>query len=146
MEGWLKLHRQSLHSAAFEDANVWKVWCWCLMRTNHKERKIIFGGQEVTLCAGQFISGRFAGAEECNMKPSTFRNCIDRLKLYGNLNTKSDNKKTIFTIVKWNCFQSLSDFQDNKRTARGHRQERKNERSNAIDTMQYLDREENGTN
>lgn len=136
MQGWIKLHRKILDNVVFQNANLFQVWCWCLMRANHTETKILWNGKEVTLNTGQFISGRIKGSKECNMKSSTFRNQISLLKKLGNLDTKSDSKYTLFTVVKWNQYQHLSEMKDSEkdsqRTAKGHRQECKNEKKNTI--------------
>ena len=94
MEGWIKLYRKSIDSAVFQNEKLWKVWTYCLMRANHKERKIIFMGKEININPGQFITGRFEGAKDCNMKPSTFRDQLDKLKKMKNLDIISDNYST----------------------------------------------------
>lgn len=133
MQGYIKLHRKSLDSAVFKSPNLWQVWCYCLMRANHKETKIFFNNQEITLKPGQFITGRFAGAKDCHMKESTFRNQMRKLQKLENLDIKSDNKKSLVTIVNWAVYQCSEINEDSKktskRTTRGHRQECKNERS-----------------
>jgi hypothetical protein len=95
--GWVKLHRSLLDSATFADANLLKVFIWALLRANHKTTKIPLGGEEIPLKPGQFVSGRFAGARECNMNPSTFWSQIQRLRRMRNLYTASDSKRTVFT-------------------------------------------------
>lgn len=107
MDGWIKLHRKSRESVVFQSANLWKVWCWCLIRATHKRRKILFAGKEIELKPGQFITGRFQGAEECNMKPGTFKDQIYKLEKLKNIDTKSDNRKTLITIVNWEEYQHL---------------------------------------
>jgi hypothetical protein len=105
MDGWIKLHRKSIESAVFQNPNLWKAWCWCLMRANHKENKFLFGGEEIHINSGQFITGRFEGAEQCGMKPSTFRDQLRKLKALGNIDTTSDNKKTLITVINWGHYQ-----------------------------------------
>ena len=99
MKGWLKLHRQSLDSTVFQNANLWQVWCFCLMRANHKPTKIMWNGRENIMEAGQFITGRFEGAKACRMKPSTFRDQLVRLKSLQSLDIKSDNRNSLTTVI-----------------------------------------------
>lgn len=106
MQGWIKLYRQSIESSVFQNEKLWKVWTYCLMRANHKETKIIFNGTELKLLAGQFITGRFEGSKDCNMKPTTFRDQLKKLNKMGMIEMKSDNKKSVITILKWNDFQN----------------------------------------
>jgi hypothetical protein len=126
--GYVKIHRQLEESNVFENPLTFKVFMWCLMRANYTTRDIRLHGENVTLRPGQFISGRFAGARACHMKPSTFRNQINALLFMGTIALKSDNKKTIFTVLNWARFQCEASEQDNGRTTKGHRQEGKKER------------------
>lgn len=127
MDGWIKLHRKSIDSSVFKNPHLWHVWTYCLMRANHKQVKVLFNGAEIELQPGQFITGRFTGSVDCNMKPSTFRNQIVKLKTLQKLDIKSDNKKSLITIKKWTNYQGLNNFEDSKedtkRTTNGHRQE-----------------------
>jgi len=147
MEGYVKLYRKSLDSPIFQNPKLWQVWCYCLMRANHKTTTVLFDGKEMLLHPGDFITGRFKGAEDCNMKPSTFWNQLNKLKRVNSIDIKSDNKKSIITLVNWKAYQdsknkvdSNSDtYLDNKRTTSGHRQEWKNERRELIiESAKYL--------
>ena len=133
MEGWIKLHRKSIESSIFGNANLWMVWTYCLMRANHKKTKILFAGEELELEAGQFITGRYQGAKDCKMKPSTFRDQLSKLKKMENLAIKSDNKKSLITIVKWGEYQLDKVVPDIKPdinpTSTRHRQECNNEKN-----------------
>lgn len=126
--GYVKIHRQLEESNVFENPLTFKVFMWCLMRANYTNREIRFHSENITLKPGQFITGRYAGAKACHMKPSTFRNQVNALRFMGTIALKSDNKKTIFTVVNWARFQCEASDEDNKRTTRGHRQEGKKER------------------
>jgi DNA replication protein DnaD len=109
---YVKLYRKSLDSTVFQNANLWQVWSYCMMRANHKTTSVLFEGKEIILQPGQFISGRYEGSKACKMKPSTFRNQIDKLKQLKTLDTKSDNKKSIITIVNWGRYQGSINLQD----------------------------------
>lgn len=109
---YVKLYRKSLESTVFQNANLWQVWSYCMMRANHKTTSVLFEGKEIILQPGQFICGRYEGSKACKMKPSTFRNQIDKLKQLKTLDTKSDNKKSIITIVNWSRYQSSMNLQD----------------------------------
>ncbi len=128
---FVKLYRKSLASSVFQNANLWQVWSFCMMRANHKTTKVLFEGQEMILQAGQFITGRYEGSKACNLRPSTFRDQLYKLKRLKSIDIKSDNKKSIITICNWGFYQNprnLSDTKsdirsDNKPTTTRHRQE-----------------------
>lgn len=106
VSGWIKLWRSVFDSALWDCSDsTLRVAIWMLLRAGHTESKFMFNGREITLKPGQFISGRFAGAKECRMKPSTFYDAIRRLNTIKFSDTKSDNKKTIFTVIKWAQYQ-----------------------------------------
>lgn len=148
MEGWVKLYRKSLDSSVFSNPNLWQVWTYCLMRANHRETKIVFNGEEIILLPGSFITGRFQGAKDCFMKESTFRDQLSKLEKMKNLDIKSDNKKSLITVVKWASYQG-EDFQpdstsDNNPTTTRHRQECKNERKIKSISIQNIPGNSNG--
>ena len=99
--GYIKVYRKLLTSAVFENEKLLKIWIWCLIRANWFEAPCMFEGKELHLDRGTFITGRYTGAEQCNMNPSTFWKCIKKLEEIGNLTLKSDNKKTLITIVNY---------------------------------------------
>ena len=103
--GWIKLHRQSLDSVVFQNANLWQVWCFCLMRANHEPTKILWNGKEMVLKPGQFLTGRFEGSRACHMKPGTFRDQLAGLKSLQSLDIKSDNRSSLITVLNWRKFQ-----------------------------------------
>jgi hypothetical protein len=116
-EGYVKLHRRIEESDVWDNPNTLKVFLWCLLRANYTKRAIRFGGEAITLQPGEFISGRFAAAKECKMSPSTWRDQILYLCRTGAIRSKSDNKKTVFTVVNWARFQCEVEKPDNNPTA-----------------------------
>lgn len=63
------------------------------------------GLQVVDLQPGQFITGRFKGAEELEMNPSTFYKYLKSLEKLSMITLNSDNKKTVVTVEKWEKYQ-----------------------------------------
>ena len=81
---WIKLYRCSLNSQVFQNAELWKVWCYCLMRANHEDCWVAVltgrGETEVELKRGQFIYGRKQAAKDLRMKQSSVRNRMKKLE------------------------------------------------------------------
>jgi hypothetical protein len=103
--GWIKVYRKILTSAVFENPNMLKIWVWCLIRANWTETTTMFDGGELELQIGQFVTGRYTGSGECNMSPTTFYGNLKKLEQIGNITLKSDNKKTLVTIVNYSSYQ-----------------------------------------
>lgn len=113
--GYFRVHRQLEQSNVFENPLTFKVFMWCLMRASYKVRTIRFHRENVMLQPGQFITGRFAGAEACHMKPSTFRNQLNTLRSMGSIALKSDRQKTIISVLNWTRFQLEASGKDNEK-------------------------------
>ena len=132
-DGYIKLWRKSRRSRVFVNPNLWKVWCWCLMKANHEGAWVSVstgkGTKEIYVKPGQFIFGRKTASKELHMKPSSVRNYIKKLKDIGNLDTQPDTHCTIITIINWPTYQGnkneVDRQEDNQRTTKGHRQELK---------------------
>lgn len=76
-----------------------------MLRANPFPTKTVIDGKEVPIEAGSFVTGRFAGAAECGLKPSTFWKGIVTLKRTGNIDTKSNNKWTVVIVKNWSVYQ-----------------------------------------
>lgn len=113
---WVKLFRKSLDSPVFQNPNLWQVWCYCLMRANHKQSKILWNKSEIILREGEFITGRFQGAKDCNMNPNTFYLQLKTLEKLGNITISSNNKNSLVTIVNWASYQHQPENDNNKKT------------------------------
>ena len=112
MQGYVKLHRRLLDSPAFRRERPLKVWIWCLLRANHKGRRILWNGSAKDLLPGQFLTGRFEGASECQMKPTTFWYQLSFLRRLGNLDIQSDNRNSLVTVINWVKYQSPTEKSD----------------------------------
>jgi len=114
--GWIKLWRKSIDSQVFQDAELWKMWSWCLMKATHKRFWIPVrtgrGDTQVELLPGQFIFGRFEAAKELKMKPSSVNYRIHRLSRIGNIDIKVDTHFSIISIVNWGSYQSDNDISE----------------------------------
>lgn len=108
IEGWISLHRKLLDSAVFQNADLLKVWIWCLLKATHKDYEMMVGLQVVELEPGQFVTGRNKGSDELNLKPSTFRDYLKTLEKMGMIELNPDNKKTLITVANWDKYQTES--------------------------------------
>lgn len=125
MAGWLKIHRQLMHSPVFENEKLFKVFMYCLMKASHKEHEQLVGRQVVQLKPGQFVFGRKKASIETNMSPSTLWGYVLTLKKMGNLDIKSNNKFSVITVVNWAIYQQDDKDFDSKRTTDGQQMDNK---------------------
>jgi len=104
-QGWIKLHRKTLHSPIFQNEKLFKIFMYCLMKASHKEHKQLVGMQFVELKSGQFIFGRAKASQELNMNGSTLWKYMKLLESDGVIEINSNNKFSIINVVKWGCYQ-----------------------------------------
>jgi len=132
-QGWVKLWRQSLDSRVWQNPNLWRVWCWCLLRANREARWVAIpigrATRTVHVEAGELVCGRHTGAAECRMPASTFRNMIAKLTQMGNITVNPDTHFSVITVVKWADYQRADTPEgqqmDTTRTTEGQQKDTK---------------------
>ena len=120
---FISLHRKIIKSAVFSDGDLLKVWIWCLVRANHIDREVVQLGQVIQLSRGQFITGRFAAAEELQMTTDKYRSRIATLVKLGQICQKATNKYSIITVVNYSSYQDKPEKIPNKSPTNPHRQQ-----------------------
>lgn len=108
--GWIKLYRQ------IQDNEMWdgkkepfdhrSAWIDLLLLANHKDKDLLFGNQIITVKAGQKITSLVALAERWNWSRNKVRRYLGVLQELQMIDRKSDNKKTLITIVNYGIYQS----------------------------------------
>ena len=101
MQGYIKLHRKILDNGVFADAELLKVFVWCILKANTTPN-IIYGRK---IDIGQFITGRVSAAEELCLKPSTVYKRMQVLKKQGYINIDSNTKNSLITVSKYKSYQ-----------------------------------------
>lgn len=108
--GWVKLWRKTLDSRIFQDSELLKLWIWCLLKANHKLNWCSVntgrGQTQIQVNPGQFVFGRNSAAKQLQMKPTTIRKRILKLKSMGNCDIQSDTHYSIVTICNWDKYQN----------------------------------------
>ena len=90
----------------FDNPNLLRVWLWCLLKASHKHHQQMVGLQVVDLEPGQFVTGRFKGANELEINPSTFYKYLKTLEKMQMISLNSNNKMTVVTIENWRKYQT----------------------------------------
>jgi hypothetical protein len=124
---FIALWAGSINSRVFMNADLWRVWCWCLLKASYKERWVTMktgkGSSEVHLMPGQFVFGRKKASKELKMPPSSIRNRIVKLKKMRNVDIQPDTHWSIITIINWKAYQVTKIKEDSdedmQRTGKG---------------------------
>lgn len=106
---YIKLHRKSIESQVFSDAELWRLFCWCLMRANWKEG--FYCGERIE--PGSFATGRKSASTELGVSESTWYRSMQKLERLGCISLKVNNRFTIVFIANWSKYQGGV---NNKRT------------------------------
>jgi len=123
--GWIKLHRKIIDSDVFADPMLFKLWCLCLLKANHKESHYKIDGvnMPVKMSPGQFITGRYELHKEFyprkrkkNKSAITLWRKLQILENMDILNIKSYTKYSIISILNWNKYQQTEQRLNNNCT------------------------------
>ena len=101
MQGYIKLHRKILDNGVFADAELLKVFVWCILKANTTPN--VVDGRKVDI--GEFITGRITASEELHLKPSTIYKRLQRLKSQGYIDISSTTKNSLITVVNYKSYQ-----------------------------------------
>ncbi len=104
--GYIKLYRQSIDNKWLQHGDLWRFWCYCLLKATYRPYEELVGLQRVPVERGQFIFGRKVAAKELKMSEQTVRTLLAKLIGWQNLTIKSTSKYSIVTIVNWELYQS----------------------------------------
>jgi DNA-binding PadR family transcriptional regulator len=101
MQGYIKLHRKILDNGVFADAELLKVFVWCILKANTTPNVVY--GRKVDV--GEFITGRITASEELHLKPSTIYKRLQRLKAQGYIDISSTTINSLITVVNYKSYQ-----------------------------------------
>ena len=104
MDGWIKLHRKITEWEWYHDVKVSRVFLHLLLCACFKPCR--FAGH--TLKAGQYVTSYRRLAVDTGLSVDEVRTVVKKLKLTGEIITKTTNKYTIVTVVNYNDYQELS--------------------------------------
>jgi len=135
-EGWISIHRKIQDCWIWTDEEFSKGQAWVdlLLLVNHKDTKIPFNGEFITVKAGQRITSIASLAERWKWsrhKVSDFLNILEKDEMITQIR---DNKKTLITIVNFEVYQNGDVIEghqkDIKRTSKGHQKDTNNNDNN----------------
>ena len=114
MQGWVRTHRCIMTKGIWENAHMFKVFSWCVMKASHKEHKQLVGRTMVELKRGQFVTGRKKASIELNMKESTAWDYLKVLEKNESISIKSNTKFSVVTVENYSFYQPEDEKSDSK--------------------------------
>lgn len=101
MDGWIKLHRKLTEWEWYSDINVKTLFIHLLLTANHKDQK--WKGIEIK--RGQKLTSIEHLSKEIGLTYQQTRTAINKLKITGEITSKSTNKYSLISIEKYNDYQ-----------------------------------------
>lgn len=114
MQGWIKLHRKITEASYYNRPAYVAVWIHILLTANHKEKKVIWNGKEITIQPGQFITGRKKLSESTGVPQSTLEDILNFFESSCQIRQQKTTKYRLITVLKWDQYQ----VSDNKATTK----------------------------
>ena len=108
-KGWAPTMRVLLDSPIMMNAELCRLYSYCLLKANHKQRwvslRIGKGITEILVKRGTFITGRNVGSEALGLPPSTFRNYLVKLEKYGWIKITPTRHYSVIRILDYEVGQ-----------------------------------------
>ena len=121
-DGYFLVHRK------IQDCWIWtsdepfdrrSAWIDIIMMANHKDTKILFDGELVTVKRGQRITSIRALAARWKWGKAKVSEFLKVLEEDGMITKESDSRRTLLTVINYGFYQLSS---DSERTVTGHSQ------------------------
>lgn len=109
MSGWITLHRQIKNHWIWEDPQRLKWWLDILLRANHKDNKILFNGELITIKRGSFHTSEVKLSEQWGVSRNRVRRFLTLLETDSMVRTFKTINGTTIEVLNYNTYQGFSD-------------------------------------
>lgn len=134
VKGWIKLHRKIQDHWIYQEERIfsrYEAWLDLIMLANHKDNKSLIDGELMTVEKGSFITSKRKLGVRWKWSNTKVDNFLKLLEQDGMIEQKSDTKKTVITIAKYEVYHEL---------------EKEKRHENETETKQKHNRNETETN
>ncbi|NLK71936.1 MAG: hypothetical protein GX285_02810 [Clostridiales bacterium] len=104
-EGYIKLYRNLLENPVTSKPEMAWLWCVLLLSANHKDVKMIWNGESITIKAGQMITGRKQLSRITGLSESFIYRALKYFESEQQIEQQKNNKFTLITILNWEKYQ-----------------------------------------
>ncbi len=113
MAGWIKLHRELINKAIWQESTPEQktILITLLMMANHQEKEWEWKGERYKALPGQFVTSLPSIVKKSGkgITIQNVRTALARFEKYEFLTDESTNKNRLITIVNWELYQSKED-------------------------------------
>lgn len=114
MSGWIKLHRRLLEWEWYSDLKVSRLFIHCLLLANYEDSK----WRGIDIKKGSFISSLGNLSQSSGLTIREVRTALTKLKSTGELTSKGHAEYSVFTVVKYEDYQSIDTLKDKPETSK----------------------------
>lgn len=100
--GWMKIYRRFTAWEWFGCADMVQLFVWLLLSASDRDVR----RRDVALRRGQVLISRRKLSQELHMSERTFRTCISRLQMTGEITVEVTHLYTIVTICNYDVYQA----------------------------------------
>lgn len=105
-KGFALLHRKIMDLPFYKDADASHLWVHLILKAKHAPEMVMTDIGEMLVNRGQLLSGRNALAFETGIKSDRVKYLLLKFQKLGMVSWVSQGKFSIFTIVKYDDYQS----------------------------------------
>ena len=107
-KGFALLHRKIMDVPFYKDAEASHLWVHLILKAKHATESVLTDIGEMLVKRGQLLSGRNALAFETGLKADRVQYLLRKFQKLGMVSWVSHGKFSVFTIVKYDDYQSNS--------------------------------------
>lgn len=125
MEGWISIHRKICDHWVWDEKPFCrsKAWIDLLLMVNHTDNKITLDGQLFEVKKGQRITSIRKLANRWGWSTKKVKMFLSVLESDNMLVVKSDNKKTLITVVNYDFYQPNGNTEETQKKHTGNTEE-----------------------
>jgi DNA-binding transcriptional regulator YhcF (GntR family) len=119
MQGWIKLHREIKSNWLYQEKRIFskfEAWVDLLLEVNHKDNKVLLGNELVDVKRGQTITSIRQLSARWGWSNTKIKQFFSLLQDDGMVSVKSDTKKTVITVEKYEFYQCMEDEKTTQNT------------------------------
>ncbi|WP_129678604.1 DNA replication protein [Klebsiella variicola] len=105
-KGFALLHRKIMDVPFYKDAEAAHLWVHLILKAKHAPEVVLTDLGEKLINRGQLLSGRNSLASETGLKPDRVQYLLRKFQKLGMVDWVSHGKFSVFTIVKYDDYQS----------------------------------------
>lgn len=110
VEGWIRLYRKIKENKYWNEPRRFsknEAWIDLLLSASHKYTEFILGNETIRLKRGQLLRSQVKLANEWGWNRETVATFLKMLKRDSQIDTETNNRYTLITVLNWNFYQGL---------------------------------------